>query len=103
MRAYFKAHKEVTGKPADYWASPMVYATYQILEQAIEGVGSLDRKAVTEFIKNNSFDTVIGPITFVNQSNEKFWTVGQWQNGVFYGVRSTGREGAKQVKLKAAW
>ncbi len=103
MQAYFKAHKEVTGKPADYWASAMVYATYQILEQAIEGVGSLDRKAVTAYIKNNSFKTVIGPIKFVNQSNKKFWTVGQWQNGVFYGVSSTGRPGAKSVKVKPNW
>jgi branched-chain amino acid transport system substrate-binding protein len=103
MKAYFKAHKKVNGKPADYWASAMVYATYQILEKAIEGVGSTDRKAVTDYIKNNTFDTVIGPIKFVNQNNEKFWTVGQWQNGVFYGVSSTGRPGAKPVKLKSGW
>ncbi len=103
MKAYFKAHKEVNGKPADYWASAMVYATYQILEKAIEGVGSTDRKAVTAYIKNNTFDTVVGPIKFVNQNNEKFWTVGQWQNGVFYGVSSTGRPGAKPVKLKSGW
>jgi branched-chain amino acid transport system substrate-binding protein len=44
MKAYFKAHKEVNGKLADYWASAMVYATYQILEKAIEGVGSTDRR-----------------------------------------------------------
>lgn len=103
MKAYFKAHTEVNGKPADYWASPMVYATYQILEQAIEGVGSLDRKAVTAYIKKNTFKTVMGPIKFVNQNNEKFWTVGQWQNGVFYGVSSTGRPGAKSVKIKTGW
>ena len=103
MQAYFKAHKAVTGKPADYWASPMVYATYQILEQAIEGVGSLDRKAVTQYIKDHTFKTVMGPITFVNQNNEKYWTVGQWQNGVFYGVSSTGRPGAKPVKIKSGW
>ncbi len=103
MQAYFKAHKAVTGKPADYWASPMVYATYQILEQAIEGVGSLDRKAVTQYIKDHTFDTVMGPINFVYQNNEKYWTVGQWQNGVFYGVSSTGRPGAKPVKIKTGW
>ncbi len=103
MQAYFKAHKAVTGKPADYWASPMVYATYQILEQAIEGVGSLDRKAVTQYIKDHTFKTVLGPIDFVNQNNPKYWTVGQWQNGVFYGVSSTGRPGAKPVKIKSGW
>ncbi len=103
MRAYMKAHKEVTGKDADYWASAVVYATLQVLEQAIEGVGSKDRKAVTEYIKNHTFPTAIGPMKFENQNNTKFWTVGQWQNGVFYGVSSTGRPGAKPVKVKPDW
>jgi len=103
MKAYRKAHKEVTGKDADYWASAVVYASLQILEQAIEAVGSKDRKAVTAHIKANSFDTVIGPVKFNNQNNDKFWTVGQWQNGVFYGVSSTGRPGARSVRLKSGW
>ncbi len=103
MQAYIKAHKEVTGKAPDYWASPVVYATLQILEQSIEAVGSKDRKAVIAHIKKTTFDTVIGPMKFVNQNNAKFWTVGQWQNGTFYGVSSTGRPGAKSVKLKPNW
>ena len=103
MKAYFAAHKKATGKTPDYWASGMVYATFQILETAIEAVGSTDRKAVIEHIKNNTFATVIGPIDFKNQNNEKFWTVGQWQGGKFYGVSSTGRPGAKSVNLKSAW
>lgn len=103
MQAYIKAHKEVTGKAPDYWASPVVYATLQILEQSIEAVGSKDRKAVIAHIKKTTFDTVVGPMKFVNQNNAKFWTVGQWQNGVFYGVSSTGRPGAKSVKLKPNW
>jgi branched-chain amino acid transport system substrate-binding protein len=103
MKAYLKAHKDVTGKDADYWASAVVYASLQILEKAIESVGTKDRKAVTEYIKNNSFDTVIGPIKYKNQNNEQFWTVGQWQNGVFQGVASTGRPGAKPVALKPGW
>ena len=103
MRAYTKIHKEVTGKQPDYWASAVTYANFQILGKAIEGVGSKDRKAVIEYIKNNTFDTVYGPVKFKNQNNEEFWTVGQWQNGVFYGVSSTGRPGAKPVKIKTNW
>ncbi len=103
MQAYIKAHKDVTGKPPDYWASAVVYASMQILEQAIEGVGTKDRKAVIEYVKNNTFKTAIGDVEFKNQNNERFWTVGQWQNGVFYGVSSTGRPGAKPVHLKSGW
>lgn len=103
MKAYIEAHTKVTGKAPDAWASPVVYATYQILEQAIEAVGSTDRKAVTEYIKNNTFETVIGPIDYKNQNNESYWTIGQWQDGTYYGVGSTGRPGAKPVRLKTGW
>jgi branched-chain amino acid transport system substrate-binding protein len=103
MQAYIKNHKEVTGKAPDFWASAVSYASLQILEQAIEGVGSKDRKAIIAYLKSNSFDTVIGPVKFKNQNNEKFWTVGQWQGGKFYGVSSTGRPGAKPVQVKAGW
>ncbi len=103
MKKYFAAHKKVTGKTPDYWASGMVYATFQILQSAIEAVGTKDRKAVTEYIKKNTFNTVMGPITFNNQNNEKYWTVGQWQGGKFYGVSSTGRPGEKSPKAKPKW
>ena len=103
MKAYFAAHKKFIGKSPDYWASAVTYASLQILEQAIEGVGTTDRKEVIAYIKKNTFKTVIGDVTYKNQNSEKFWTVGQWQNGVFYGVRSTGRPGAKPVKVKQGW
>ena len=103
MRDYFKRHKEVTGKNADFWASAVTYASFQILEQAIEGVGSLDRKAVTQYIKDNEFKTVIGPVKYDSQNSARYWTVGQWQGGKFYGVASEGRPGAKPIIEKPAW
>jgi branched-chain amino acid transport system substrate-binding protein len=103
MQKYFADHKKATGKTPDYWASGMVYATFQILEKSIEAVGSKDRKAVIDHIKKTTFDTVMGPITFKNQNSEKYWTVGQWQGGKFYGVSTTGRPGAKAVKPKTGW
>lgn len=87
---YAKAHMEVNGQAPDYWASAVTYAAFQVLEQAIEGVGEVDRAAVTEYIKNNSFDTVMGTWNFENQQIQNYWTVGQWQNGKFYGIGSTG-------------
>jgi branched-chain amino acid transport system substrate-binding protein len=103
MKAYLKRHKEVTGKDADYWASSVTYASYQILEQAIEAVGSTDRKAVTDYIKNTEFQTVIGPVKYDNQNSARFWTVGQWQGSKFYGVKSEGRPGARAVIDKPNW
>ena len=103
LKAYFKRHKEVTGKDADYWASAVTYASFEILGQAIEAVGSVDRKAVTEFIKQHEFKTVIGPVKFENQNSGRFWTVGQWQGNKFYGVSSEGRPGARPVIDKPDW
>ena len=103
MVAYRKAHMEVTGKPADFWASANTYASLQILEQAIEGVGTRDRAAVTDYIKKHTFDTIMGDITFKNQVSYRYWTVGQWQDGVFYGVDSRGIANAKPVILKSGW
>mgnify|MGYP006140366403 CR=1 FL=1 len=42
FQEYAKRHEEVTGAKPDYWASAMVYSTFQVLEQAIEaGFGKL--------------------------------------------------------------
>ena len=103
VKAYMKAHQEITGKAADFWASATVYASLQILEQAIEAVGAPDRAAVIEHLKKATFKTVLGDIKFNNQNNERYWTVGQWQNGTFYGVASTGRPGEVPVILKSGW
>ena len=103
MMAYRKAHMEVTGKPADYWASANTYVSLQFLEQAIEGVGAPDRAAVTDYIKKHTFKTIMGDISFDNQISHKYWTVGQWQNGTFYGVASRGIANAKPVVVKKGW
>lgn len=102
--AYEAAHIEVTGVEPDYWASPVTYASLEVLAQAIEGVGSPDRDAVTEYIKNNSFDTVMGEWTFNNQQITDYWTVGQWQDGKFFGIGATGDlEAAATPLIKEGW
>lgn len=103
MQEYRKAHKEITGKDADFWASANTYVSLQILEQAIEGVGEADREKVIQYIKDNSFDTIMGEIKFENQNSNKFWTVGQWQDGVFRGVASSNMDGAVPTRAKTGW
>ncbi|MGH1415371.1 MAG: amino acid ABC transporter substrate-binding protein [Pelagimonas sp.] len=103
FKAYAKAHSDVTGNAPDGWASATTYASLQVLEQAIGAVG-LDREGVTEHIKSGTFDTVLGDMSFdANNFNPKFWTVGQWQDGVYQGVAETGRPGAKPVRTKQGW
>jgi branched-chain amino acid transport system substrate-binding protein len=50
-------------RPADPIVGPS-YALIQILANAIEEAGSLDRDAVRDAIAATELDTVIGPVTF---------------------------------------
>ena len=45
-QAYAKRHMEVTGQEPDCWASPVTYASLEMLQQAIERVGKIDRAAI---------------------------------------------------------
>ena len=104
FQAYRKEHLEVTGQEADWWASPVAYASLEILQQAVEHVGSLDKEALNKEIQSGTFKTVIGDVHFDNNINNNNWTVGQWSDGVVHGVRATGNlQGAQQPVIKPVW
>jgi branched-chain amino acid transport system substrate-binding protein len=100
---FMTRHNEVTGQAPDFWASPVQYASLEVLEQAITAAGSTDKAAVIDQIKSGTFDTVMGEWKFDNNVIRKFWTVGQWQDGVFHGVASTGVGGESKVIEKSGW
>ncbi|MGP0095198.1 MAG: amino acid ABC transporter substrate-binding protein [Xanthobacteraceae bacterium] len=100
IRAYYKAHKEVTGVDADYWGSPFYYAILQMITQSIESVGSMDLKAISAHLKSKKFKTLVGELDIRNQRLDKFWTVGQWQNGFFNAVDGVGFSEFVPVNLK---
>lgn len=104
IAAYFERHTALNGAPPDSWASAITYATLEVLQQAIERVGDIDREAVTAEIHNGSFDTVLGEIKLVDGQLRSLWTVGQWQDGKFVGLAHTERAGAREpVVPKPAW
>jgi branched-chain amino acid transport system substrate-binding protein len=103
MEEWRARHKEVTGSDADYWASAMTYASLEMLEQAITAAGSLDKAAVIEKLKTMTFNTVMGEMNLAGNVNKKFWTVGQWQGGVYYGVAADGFDDVKEPIVKAGW
>ena len=86
---YREQHMAVTGAEPDYWASAVMYSSLQVMEQAVEAVGEIDHDAIIDYIKNTTFDTVMGEWNFDGQQITNYWTVGQWQNGSFYGLGST--------------
>jgi branched-chain amino acid transport system substrate-binding protein len=104
LQAYFRRHLEVTGREADRWASSVTYALLQILQQAIEEVGKIDREAMVERIRTQTFDTILGPVKFEGNMLNRAWAVGQWQTGEFHGVGPATMPGAQPVLFpKPAW
>lgn len=103
IRDFYKRHKEVTKVDADYWGSPIYYATLQALTQAIETVGSMDRMAIADYLRKNKFKTIVGEISMPDQIIDKNYTVGQWQGGFFHAVAGVGFTDYAQVKLKTGW
>jgi len=45
----------------------------------------------------------MGELKFENNVSHTFWSVGQWQDGVFRGVKGTNVDGAVPVRLKKGW
>jgi len=104
MKKYRMDHKTITGKDADFWASATYYSSLQILQQAIEGVGKIDRKATVDYIKKNSFKTVIGTVKFdATNNSERYWSVGQWRGGSFRAVADTGMGDSVAAVAKTGW
>jgi len=102
---YYKRQVDLTNHAPDGWASPVTYASLQVLEQAIEKAGTLDRKKVLDTIANGGpWDTIVGPVDLKTHIREKQWGAGQWQNGQFVGVSPSDMPGARPVIFpKPAW
>ena len=85
-------------------ANPVTYASLQILQQAIERVGRVDRAAVIKEIQTGAFDTIVGPVKLQNNLRVDGWQVGQWQAGEYYGLAPATLPGARPVMFpKPAW
>ena len=102
---YVQRQKALLGRDADGWAAPVTYASLQLLEQAIEKAGTLDRKKVLDTIVNDGpWQTIVGPIDLKSHIRGKQWGVGQWQNGQYVGVAPGDLHGAKPIIFpKPAW
>jgi len=104
LQAYFKRHTEVIGREPDRWASPVTYVSLQMLQQAIERVGKIDREAIIKELQSGTFDTIMGKIKLADNIMPIVWWVGQWQKGEFVGLAPISYEGAKSPLFpKPAW
>jgi branched-chain amino acid transport system substrate-binding protein len=47
-----------------FYLPPFAYADMQVLQQAVQGVGSLDQQKLADYLRSHTFKTVAGDITF---------------------------------------
>jgi branched-chain amino acid transport system substrate-binding protein len=88
----------------DWYGNAWCYSAVQVLQQAIEATGTLDHEAIREAMASMTFDTVIGPVKFVNQFNiQSPGEVGQWQNGEYEIVAAKEKRTAEPIYPKPAW
>jgi branched-chain amino acid transport system substrate-binding protein len=100
MQDYFARHKAFNkGQEPDRWASAATYAGLQVLQQAIERVGEIDRAKILQEMRTGTFKTVQGDLKLTGNRDAGAWHIGQWQGGEFYGI-APNRPGAKQAMVK---
>ncbi|MDR5652365.1 amino acid ABC transporter substrate-binding protein [Ruixingdingia sedimenti] len=103
IQDYIARHKAVLDKSPDAWASPVIYASLEMLAQAIERKG-LDREAVTAELSNGTFETILGTITLTDNQLHDMWYIGQWQGDQFVAVAPVDKPGAAAAVVpKPAW
>jgi branched-chain amino acid transport system substrate-binding protein len=64
IQAYQARAREAGTDPLGYYVPPLVYATFQVLEQAVESTKSLDQEKLADHMHANIFKTIMGDIKF---------------------------------------
>lgn len=103
IKWYIQHHKEVIGREPDRWASPITYASLQVLQQAIERIGKIDRAAIIHEINTGTFDTIVGKVQLKDNLYKGIWAVGQWQGNDFYGIAPKQDGVRAAIVPKPAW
>jgi len=64
LKKYQAQAAEAGVDPLGHYLPPWAYANLQVLQQAIEATKSIDQKKVGEYIRDHTFDTIVGEIKF---------------------------------------
>jgi branched-chain amino acid transport system substrate-binding protein len=103
-QGFYDRYLKKFNKKPDYLNSVLAYTGCQIVEQAIEMTGSLDRGKLRDTIANNEFNTINGPVKFTGSENLRTPSmVMQWQKGELEVVWPEETATAKPLYPKPAW
>src|ERR1700760_59134 len=64
FETYSKRAAEAKVDPLGYYLAPFGFATGQMIEQAVTATKSLDQKTLAKYLRENTHNTIVGPITF---------------------------------------
>lgn len=64
IKQYQARAKEAGTDPLGYYVPPLVYANFQVLEQAVEGAKALDQDKLAHYMHATTFKTIMGDIKF---------------------------------------
>jgi branched-chain amino acid transport system substrate-binding protein len=104
LRRYSKRAAEAKVDLLGYYLTPFAYAIGQLLEQAVNAVGSLDHPRLSQYLRANETKTIAGPVRYRKD--------GEWANPriittQFQGVRDRDieqfRKPGVQVILYPDW
>src|SRR6201999_4485020 len=97
---YTKRAVEAKVDPLGYYLAPFGYASGQLVEQAINATKSLDQKGLAKYLRENTHNTIVGPIAFSADGERKETAVLQAQfRGVVDKNMEQFRASGKQVIL----
>ena len=100
---YDKEHRAMHNRPSEAGALS-AYSAVEVVQQAIERVGEIDRQKIRDEIAKGKFDTIWGELHYADQRCANPWAVGQWQGGEMVGVFPKDKAGAKPVQFpKPKW
>ena len=94
LKAYQAKAAEAKVDPLGFYLPPFAYAEMQILGQAIEGTKSVDQKKLADYIRSNTFKTVLGDV--------KFAPNGEWAQSRVLQVQYQGIKGNDLEQFKKA-
>jgi branched-chain amino acid transport system substrate-binding protein len=80
-----------------FYLPPFAYADMQVLQQAVQGVGSLDQQKLANYMRSHTFKTVAGDITFGADGE---WTQSRVLEVQFQNVKGNDVEQFKDPKVE---
>ena len=80
-----------------FYLPPFAYSDMQVLQAAVEGVGSLDQQKLADYLRSHTFHTVAGDITFGANGE---WTESRVMEVQFQNVKGNDVEQFKDPKVE---